>query len=226
VAFNFPALSTVLRKFGGIPASQENAARAFEREAAVLVYPGGEVESFRPSIRSSEVDLAGRTGFIRLALEHDVPIVPVVSIGGQETALFVTRGRRLAKLLQLDRLARLKVLPIQLGPPFGVTVLDLPFRIPLPARVTIQVLPKIDLRERFGARPDVDEVYEAVSAEMQQTLDQLAEERDLPIVGRVWSEPRETGRTNRPKRQRPASRNGGRRSARKRGSQPAAGRRR
>src|SRR5436305_2702295 len=199
VAFNFPALSTVLRKFGGIPASHETAARAFERDAAVLVYPGGEVESFRPTIRSSEVDLAGRTGFIRLALEHDVPIVPVVSIGGQETALFVTRGRRLAKLLQLDRLARLKVLPIQLGPPFGVTVLDLPFRIPLPARVTIQVLPKIDLRKRFGERPDVEEVYEALTAEMQHTLDELAKERDLPIVGRVWSEPRDTAR---PKQQR------------------------
>ena len=210
VAFNFPALSTVLRKFGGIPASQENAARAFERDAAVLVYPGGEVESFRPSIRSSQVDLAGRTGFIRLALEHDVPIVPVVSIGGQETALFVTRGRRLAKLLQLDRLARLKVLPVQLAPPFGLTVLDLPFRIPLPARLTIQVLPKIDLRERFGRRPDVEEIYEGVTAEMQHTLDELAEERDLPIVGRVWSEPRDTGR----------------RSARAGGSQPRSGGRR
>jgi 1-acyl-sn-glycerol-3-phosphate acyltransferase len=224
VAFGFPALSTVLRKFGGIPASHDNAARAFERDAAVLVYPGGEVESFRPSIRSSEIDLAGRTGFIRLALEHDVPIVPVVSIGGQETALFVTRGRRLAKLLQLDRLARLKVLPLQVGPPFGVTVLDLPFRVPLPARVTIQALPKIDLRKRFGESPDEEEVYEALTAEMQHTLDELAKERDLPILGRVWSEPRDTGQPKRQARRRPASRNGGRRSARAGGAAPRAGR--
>ena len=122
-----------------------------------------------------------------------MPIVPVVAVGGQETALFVTRGRRLARLLQLDRLARLKVLPIQLGPPFGLTVLDLPFRIPLPAQLTVQILPKIDLRARFGADPDEDEIYEEVTADMQRALDELAEERDLPIVGRVWSSPRDTG---------------------------------
>ena len=210
VAFSFPALSTVLRKFGGLPASHANAARAFERGAAVLVYPGGEVESFRPSLRSNEVDFAGRTGFIRLALEHDVPIVPVVAIGGQETALFVTRGRRLAKLFQLDKLARLKVLPIQIGPPFGITVLDLPVRIPLPASVTIQVLPKLDLRERFGDEPDEEKIYEAITAEMQATLDELAKERDLPVVGRVWSEPRDTEKPARKTRHRRApSRNGG-----------------
>ena len=205
VAFTFPALSTVLRKFGGLPASQTNAARAFERGAAVLVYPGGEVESFRPSLRSNEVDFVGRTGFIRLALEHDVPIVPVVAIGGQETALFVTRGRRLAKLFQLDKLARLKVLPIQIGPPLGITVLDLPVRIPLPASLTIQVLPKLDLRERFGDEPDAEKIYEAITAEMQATLDELAKERDLPVAGRLWSDPRDTEKPARKMRQRHAA---------------------
>ena len=197
VALKLPALSTVLRKYGGLPASHESAERAFELGSAVLVYPGGEVESFRPSTRSTEIDFADRTGFIRLALAHNVPIVPVVAIGGQETALFVTRGRRLARLLQLDRLARLKVLPIQIGPPFGVTVLDLPARIPLPASLTIQVLPKLDLRERFGQDPNEEEVYDDLTADMQQTLDELAEERDLPVVGRVWSAPRNTARSRR-----------------------------
>ena len=46
-----------------------------------------------PSWERNRVDFGGRKGFIRLALERDVPIVPVVSIGGQETALFLTRGR-------------------------------------------------------------------------------------------------------------------------------------
>ena len=50
------------------------------------------------------MDFGGRKGFIRLALEKDVPIVPVVSVGGQETALFLSRGEGLAKLLRLDKM--------------------------------------------------------------------------------------------------------------------------
>ena len=50
--------------------------------------------------------------------------MPVVAIGGQETALFLTRGERLARLLALDRLLRLKVLPISISLPWGVNVGD------------------------------------------------------------------------------------------------------
>jgi 1-acyl-sn-glycerol-3-phosphate acyltransferase len=114
--------------------------RALDRDAALLVYPGGDHETYRPSWESGEIGFAGRTGFVELALEHNIPIVPVVAIGGQETALFLGRGRRLASALQLNRLLRLKVLPLALGPPFGITVLDLPGRIPLPSKITIRVL--------------------------------------------------------------------------------------
>ena len=108
---------------------------------------------------------------MKLAIEHDVPIVPVVAIGGQETALFLGRGRRFAKLLRLDSLLRLKVLPAQIGPPFGVTVLDLPGRIPLPAKITVRALPKIDLKQRLGAKPDIEEAYELVTGKMQKALE-------------------------------------------------------
>jgi hypothetical protein len=43
--------------------------------------------------------------------------------------------------VQLNRLLRLRVLPLVIGAPFGVTVLDLPGRIPLPSKITIRVLP-------------------------------------------------------------------------------------
>ena len=99
------------------------------------------------------MDFNGRKGFIRLALEKDVPIVPVVSIGGQETALFLSRGERLARLLRLDRLFRLKVLPISLALPWGLNIGDMLGHVPLPAKITIEVLPPIDLREEFGERP-------------------------------------------------------------------------
>jgi 1-acyl-sn-glycerol-3-phosphate acyltransferase len=177
-----PFLSS-LRKFGTVVASPENARKALESGAVLLVYPGGDYEVHRPSWESAKVDFDGRKGFIRQALERDVPIVPVVSIGGQETALFLSRGETLARALMLDRLFRLKVLPISIALPWGLNVGDMLGHIPLPAKITIEVLPPIHLRKEFGENPDVDEIYAHIVRTMQDTLDALAAERALPIIG-------------------------------------------
>jgi len=172
-----------LRKFGTVAASPENAEKALSSGAALLVYPGGDYEVHRPSWDRHKVDFGGRKGFIRQALRHKVPIVPVVSAGGQETALFLSRGETLARLLALDRLFRLKVLPIQIALPWGLNVGDMLGHIPLPAKITIEVLPPIHLHEEFGGDPDVDEVYDHVIRLMQETMDALAAERRLPLIG-------------------------------------------
>jgi 1-acyl-sn-glycerol-3-phosphate acyltransferase len=176
-------LGPFLRNFGTVAASHDNARKALEAGSAVLVFPGGDWEVSRPSWQSSRIDFGGRKGFIRLALEHDVPIVPVVTIGGQETALWLSRGDWLARALQLDKRFRLKVLPILIAPPWGISVGDFLPRIPLPAKMTSEVLPAIDLRKEFGPDPDVDAVYEHVTRLMQETLDSLAAERRYPVLG-------------------------------------------
>ena len=172
-----------LRKFGTVAAGHENARKALKAGAAVLVYPGGDVEVHRSTLNRHRIDFAGRRGFIRLALEANVPIVPVVSIGGQETALFLTPGRGLARLLALDRLFRLKALPISLAVPWGLNVGDMLGHIPLPAKIVVEALPPIDLYEEFGSDPDIDEIYEHILRAMQETLDALAAERRLPLIG-------------------------------------------
>jgi len=182
LVLSMPFLS-FLRKYGTVAASHDNARKALRAGAAVLVYPGGDYEVHRPIWESRRIDFGGRKGFLRLALEEEVPIVPVVSIGGQETALFLSRGERLAKLLALDRLFRLKVLPISLGIPWGVNVGDMLGHLPLPAKITIEALPAIDLRREFGPEPDLDEVYDHLVRQMQDTLDALAAERRLPVIG-------------------------------------------
>jgi 1-acyl-sn-glycerol-3-phosphate acyltransferase len=172
-----------LRRYGTVAASPENADKALSSGAALLVYPGGDYEVHRPSWDSGKVDFGGRKGFIRLALSKNVPIVPVVSIGGQETALFLSRGEWLSKLLRLDKLFRLKVLPISIALPWGLNIGDMLGHFPLPSKISIQVLPPIHLRKEFGRNPDVDEVYEAIMTRMQATLDSLASERRLPVIG-------------------------------------------
>ena len=133
VAARMPGLG-LIRRYGTLVASHDNARRAFAKGAPVLVYPGGDYETFRPSTHSDQIEFGGRKGFIKLALDEGVPIVPVVSIGGQETALFVTRGETAARVTGLAKFARIKVLPVSIGPPFGINLLDLPGRLPLPRR--------------------------------------------------------------------------------------------
>jgi 1-acyl-sn-glycerol-3-phosphate acyltransferase len=182
VAARMPLMG-LIRHWGTVVASHDNARAAFKRDAPVLVYPGGDYETFRPTTHSDQIEFGGRKGFIKLALDEGVPIVPVVSIGGQETALFVTRGETAARVTGLARLARIKVLPVSIGPPFGINLLDLPGRLPLPAKITIQVMPPVDLTERFGEKPDPEHIYDELTGDMQDALDELSEERTLPLVG-------------------------------------------
>jgi 1-acyl-sn-glycerol-3-phosphate acyltransferase len=182
LVLSMPGLGS-LRKFGTVAASPENARKALDSGAALLVYPGGDYEVHRPTWERNRIDFNGRKGFIRIALDQEVPIVPVVAIGGQETALFLSRGERLARLLALDRVFRLKVLPISLAVPWGLNVGDMLGHIPLPSKITIETLPPIDLRAEFGDDPDIDDIYDHLLRLMQDTLDALAAERRFPVIG-------------------------------------------
>ena len=176
-------VAPLLRRYGTVPASRANAQAALAAGAAVLVYPGGDYETHRPSWASATVDFDHREGFLTLAHELGVPVVPVVSIGGQETALFLTRGEHAAHALGLDRALRLKVLPVSLALPWGIDVGDMLGHLPLPAKMTIRVLEPIDLRERYGTEPDFDAVYDDVVGGMQAELSRLAAKRRLPLIG-------------------------------------------
>jgi 1-acyl-sn-glycerol-3-phosphate acyltransferase len=167
-----------LRKYGTVAATPENAERALDVGAALLVYPGGDYEVHRPSWESARVDFGGRRGFIRLAQRKKVPLVPVVAIGGQETALFLSRGQTLARLLGLDRMLRLKVLPVSVALPWILNVGDMLGHWPLPAKITIQVLSPIDVQDM-----EVDDAYDLVLRRMQTTLTALQGERGLPVLG-------------------------------------------
>jgi 1-acyl-sn-glycerol-3-phosphate acyltransferase len=172
----YPALRW-LPKFGTVAASPDNARLALESGAAVLVYPGGDYEVYRPSWQRHVVDFGGRKGFVRLARETAVPIVPVASVGGQETALFLGRGQGLARLLMLDKLFRLKSLPISVALPWGLNVTDWLGHIPLPAKIVIEV------QEPIEATDDDQATYDKVVASLQSGVDRLAAQRHFPVIG-------------------------------------------
>jgi hypothetical protein len=82
----------------------------------------------------------------------------------------------------LDKLMRVKILPISVGFPFGLSAV-VPVNVPLPTKIVMQVLEPIDMVGEFGEQPDIDAVDAHVRRVMQKALDTLAKERRLPVVG-------------------------------------------
>lgn len=176
-------LGPLLRKWGLIPASRANIDHALSEGMSVMVFPGGDYDAARPTTARNTIDFGGRKGFIRSALANGVRIVPVVYIGAHETQLYLTRGEKMAKALRLDKVARVKILPIQFGFPFGLSLGGvLPLNLPLPSKIVGEVLDPIDPAE-LGGEDEVDAIYDEVVARMQEVLDRLAEERRFPVIG-------------------------------------------
>jgi 1-acyl-sn-glycerol-3-phosphate acyltransferase len=174
-------MSGWMTRIGLIHAGKKNAAAALRSGGVVLNFPGGVYDAYRPTLAQNVVDFNGRVGYVSTAIDAKVPIVPTVSIGGQESQLFLNRGTRLAKRLGLGRL-RSDILPLTIGFPFGLSML-VPINIPLPAKIVTQVLKPIDLFAQFGENPDVDRVDAHVRSVMQTALDRLARQRRLPVLG-------------------------------------------
>jgi 1-acyl-sn-glycerol-3-phosphate acyltransferase len=117
MVFNHAVLKHIVPKIGCIPANPDIAKEAFKHGHSLLVYPGGEFETFRPLSEKSEVQFSGRKGFARLALEADVPIIPVANVGGHEQSLVLYRDEEIAKMRDFKKKFRVSAIPIT---PFGI----------------------------------------------------------------------------------------------------------
>jgi len=158
-------------------ASPENALRALrEYSHDVCVFPGGDLDAWRPWSRRYQVEFAGRLGYARLALEAGVPIVPVANAGGHETLRVLTDGRAIARALSFARVARAHVFPIHVSLPWGLAIGPWPhlpwpahmrYRIgepispPAGAKVTEDAVRVLDLRVRSAMQRELDELARA-----------------------------------------------------------------
>jgi len=180
VVMEVPITNLTLPAMGAIAANPENAHRVFEAGRKLLVYPGGDLDAFRPSRDRGRVVFGQRRGYVRLALREGIPIVPVVSAGSHEVWWVVSDGRWLSRLLRTHRLLRTDVLPITVSVPWGLTVGAPPY-LPLPVSVFIDVLEPMYF-DRHGPEAAGDETYveqchQRVLDAMQLALDRLMQER-------------------------------------------------
>jgi 1-acyl-sn-glycerol-3-phosphate acyltransferase len=175
-------LSRALARLGGVRADPSIAERALHEGHAVQVYPGGDFDAEKPFSQRHRVVFAGRTGYARLALRANVPIVPIVSVGAHETLIVITDGAKLAKFLRLPERIRLQVLPFGFCLPWGIFIGPPPGFLPLPAQITLRVLDAIEPEGDAGDEDAVLELDRRVRAAMQSGLDDLSRDR-IPWIG-------------------------------------------
>jgi 1-acyl-sn-glycerol-3-phosphate acyltransferase len=178
-----PLIGRYFRSMGVLPAAPDAIATALAEGRDVALWPGGEVDSLRPWTERDQANLAGRKGFVKMAIRAGVPIVPIATVGGADAMPVLFRGNRLSHALQLDRLLRLKVFPLAVSLPWGIAPAALP-QFPLPAKIRTRFMPAIEL-ENDPARADDDEYierkYREVEESIQRGMDALARKRALPL---------------------------------------------
>ena len=178
-----PVVGDFARKFGIVAAGPGQGIRA--AGAKVRTSSSTRVVTSRRCARTRDrhtIMFDGRKGFLKLAHANRVKIVPVVATGGQETLFIFNDGRAMARMLGLDRLLRVKSLPLTFSLPWGFLPGGLP-NIPFPAKIRIQVLPPIDVHDLFGDEPDWDQAYDYVVSVMQVALSKLAAKQTMPVLG-------------------------------------------
>jgi 1-acyl-sn-glycerol-3-phosphate acyltransferase len=170
VILRTPLVGRIARACGAIPARHQPALDALSVGHRVAVFPGGGWESCRPSRERDRIDFKGRTGFVRLAREARVPIVPVVTAGGHDGWWVVSRGAGLARALGLTRL-RIDVFPLGFAAPFGLLVGPFTPLVPLPRKLILEAGQPMEPMGGTDA-----EVAARVTGTMQVMLDRLVAE--------------------------------------------------
>lgn len=180
-----PLIGRYFRAMGVLPAAPDSISTALAEGRDVALWPGGEVDSLRPWRERDRANLAGRTGFVKMAIRAGVPIVPIATVGGADAMPVLIRGDRLARTLGLDKVFRLKVFPMAVSLPWGIAPAALP-QFPLPAKIRTRLMPPVEV-DHDPARADDDEYVQAKYREVQDTIqagmDSLARKRSLPLFG-------------------------------------------
>ena len=144
------------------------------------MFPGGDLDAFKPFPERNQIVFGGRSGFAQLAIDEDVAIIPIVTAGAGESLLVLSDGERLARALRLDKLLRVKAVPITLSLPWGLSVGGaglLPY-LPLPTKLDTRVLPAMRALPDENADVYADRVHTA----MQNAMTKMTRER-RPLLG-------------------------------------------
>jgi 1-acyl-sn-glycerol-3-phosphate acyltransferase len=175
---------------GAVVGSPEVARELMRHNEPVLVFPGGGREI--PKFKGEEHTLRweGRTGFARLAVEHNYPIVPVALVGGDDVyrSLTTRQGRWGQLSMRLtEKVSGRSDMAVPLMRGIGPTL------IPRPQRMYVRFGEPIDTMRPPRVSEDewVATVKQSAQKALQQSLADLLEVRAgdpyRELNPRAWS---------------------------------------
>lgn len=123
-AVTLPFASTFFNKVGQVVGVPENARRLLEMDELLLIFPEGVKGIGKPFSKRYQLQEFG-TGFMRLAIETQSPIVPVAIVGAEEQYINVGNLEWAARLLGIPNVPMVP----QLLVPGGQLPLPMKYRI-------------------------------------------------------------------------------------------------
>ncbi|MEL7368262.1 MAG: lysophospholipid acyltransferase family protein [Myxococcota bacterium] len=121
-----PFVSVFMARMGQVVGTPDNCRRLLQRDEAILVFPEGVRGIAKTFDKRYQLQRFG-TGFMRLALETNTPIVPVGVVGAEEQAPALTNLSGIARMLSMPAFPVTPTFPL-LGP-MGLLPLPTRYRI-------------------------------------------------------------------------------------------------
>ena len=171
-----PFLSPFLTRLGMVRAHRENAARLLSTGHLVGVFPEGQKAAIKNYSQRYQLGRFGRGGFVKLAVDADVEIIPCAIVGSEETYPVINDMQWLGRRLGFNAWPITLTFPL-LGP-LGI--------VPLPSKWMIQFEKPIDPQKHLSGEDDdigIHRLKEEVRTRIQWMIHDLLSQRDSVWFG-------------------------------------------
>lgn len=171
--WHIPYFPKYLEESGCIPGDGPELRAAISRGETVFIAPGGTFEGLRGFWNRHQVDWGRRRGYLRLALELGVPLIPAATAGMDDRFIGLNDGHALGRRLRLPAKWPLWV---AFGP-FGLY----PFTLDFPVKFHTVIGEPIVLSPPANIDDDwLDSTHQMITQRIQGVLDEAVRkvERD------------------------------------------------
>lgn len=159
---------------GAVPGQPDIGAELMRRDETILVFPGGGRDMLKFKGEGYQLNWEGRSGFARLAIAHDYPIVPVGLVGGDDVfhSLVARNGawERMTRTLG-ERMHGLAGVGIPLMRGLGPTLVPRPQRMYLRFGQSISTIRPVRMRAdkwEAAVKQRTQAALETVLADLQE----------------------------------------------------------